>query len=143
MYRESGAPLFREVSGVNVSISHSGVYAIAAVSPHPIGVDIERVRHRDPRMYDYISSEEEQELLDGHEWQTPTAITTLWTIKESVMKAATVGLEWAPRTLLIESIARGDGGVATSVVRDPSGVRWYVITVRDTSNYIISFAEPV
>lgn len=78
-----GKPEFAGESGYWFSISHSGGYALCALSDDgPVGVDIELVRpHRD-RLPQYALSEKELAGFDGS-WEE---FTGLWTLKESFCK---------------------------------------------------------
>ncbi|MDY3364270.1 4'-phosphopantetheinyl transferase superfamily protein [Riemerella anatipestifer] len=83
LYLEDGTP-YLEPSSAFISISHSYPYAVLAISPRRIGVDIEKksdrlVRLKEKILYPseklWVSSEDEESYL-----------TALWTIKESLYK---------------------------------------------------------
>ncbi|MEJ8589981.1 4'-phosphopantetheinyl transferase superfamily protein [Riemerella anatipestifer] len=83
LYLEDGTP-YLEPSSAFISISHSYPYAVLAISPRKIGVDIEKksdklVRLKEKILYPseklWVSSEDEESYL-----------TALWTIKESLYK---------------------------------------------------------
>ena len=78
-----GKPEFAGKDGCWLSLSHSGGYALCALSDEgPVGVDIEVVRpHRD-RLPEYALSENELEGFDGS-WEE---FARIWTLKESWCK---------------------------------------------------------
>ena len=84
-----GKPEFAEKTGCWMSLSHSGGYALCALSDEgPVGVDIETVRpHRD-RLPQYALSESERERFDGS-WED---FARFWTLKESWCKREDVSL---------------------------------------------------
>ncbi|MRM84088.1 4'-phosphopantetheinyl transferase family protein [Riemerella anatipestifer] len=82
-YLEDGTP-YLEPSSAFISISHSYPYAVLAIAPRKIGVDIEKksdklVRLKEKILYPseklWVSSQDEESYL-----------TALWTIKESLYK---------------------------------------------------------
>ena len=78
-----GKPEFAGENGRWLSISHSGGYALCALSDEgPVGVDFEIVRSHRDRLPQYSLSEREQERFDGS-WED---FTRLWTLKESFCK---------------------------------------------------------
>lgn len=78
-----GKPEFSGRPGCWMSLSHSGGFALCALSDDgPVGVDIELVRtHRD-RLPQYALSQAELEHFDGS-WEE---FTQIWTLKESWCK---------------------------------------------------------
>lgn len=78
-----GKPEFAGGTGCWLSLSHSGGYALCALSDDgPVGVDIEVVRpHRD-RLPEYALSPEERARTDGS-WED---FARIWTLKESWCK---------------------------------------------------------
>lgn len=84
-----GKPEFSGVDGCWMSLSHSGGYALCALSDDgPVGVDIEVVRaHRD-RLPQYALSPAELEHFDGS-WRE---FARIWTMKESRCKQEDIPL---------------------------------------------------
>ncbi|MDY3547384.1 4'-phosphopantetheinyl transferase superfamily protein [Riemerella anatipestifer] len=83
LYLEDGTP-YLELSSAFISISHSYPYAVLAIAPRKIGVDIEKksdklVHLKEKILYPseklWVSSQDEESYL-----------TALWTIKESLYK---------------------------------------------------------
>jgi hypothetical protein len=78
-----GKPEFEGVEGRWFSLSHSGGYALCALSEDgPVGVDIEVVRHHREGLPRYAMNEEELSEFDGS-W---AEFARVWTLKESWCK---------------------------------------------------------
>ncbi len=71
------------------SISHTRGLAAAVIAKTPVGIDVERIRERRGDLFDEVGVEEEWQLLGGKTWP---AFFTLWTAKESVVKANSLGI---------------------------------------------------
>lgn len=99
-YGPHGKPAFREL-GVHFSISHSHGLAVCGLSGQPLGVDVERVRRFSPALARRITTPGELTLLDS---QPDSALTQLWTCKESLMKYTGLGLSQNPREIEFASL---------------------------------------
>ena len=78
-----GKPLFERMNCHWFSLSHSGGYALCALSDDgPVGVDIELVHPRREGFPDYVLSEGERDGFDGS-WEE---LARVWTLKESWCK---------------------------------------------------------
>lgn len=82
-----GKPRFPAHPGLHFNLSHSGRYALCALSDAPVGVDIEAVRPRSPRLPERALSGAERRWHEarGGGWAD---FYTLWTRKESWCKYA-------------------------------------------------------
>ena len=77
-------------SGQPFNLSHSGEYAVLAVSDLPVGVDIERCSLRHVRVAESVFTQAELQWMN----EAPEErFTLLWTLKEAVSKALGLGLE--------------------------------------------------
>jgi 4'-phosphopantetheinyl transferase len=103
-------------TGLNVSIAHAGPHAVALAGERPLGVDLEEVRPRDPRLRNRIAHPDDRLPADLSDDE---ALVLLWTVKEAVLKAAGTGLRRPPRSLRVDL----DAGAGS--VEDGSGV-WRV-----------------
>lgn len=85
---ENGKP---ELDFCFFNISHSGKYAVCAVSDRPVGIDIEEMSDFKRRERYMLFSKEESDYVNAV--QTPERFYTLWTMKEAYIKAigATLG----------------------------------------------------
>ena len=80
---DRGKPEFAGRPGVWISLSHSGGYALCALSDDgPVGVDIEVIRPHRENLPQYALSEAERANFDGS-WED---FTRFWVLKESWCK---------------------------------------------------------
>jgi len=122
-----GAP---ETAGRCVSIAHTGrgasVIATAAVSPGPIGVDLERVGPRRADLWRRVLTPAEYDLLDALGGPTDEAQTLLWALKESVLKGQRTGFRAGAQSIRLSPGGRTEAtGGLISAVSDQSG-RWEI-----------------
>ena len=73
---------------VNFSISHSGDYAVCAISGNEIGIDIEKIRAVHPRAHEKFCNESETHYIDSEE----NGFFKIWTLKEAYFKCIGTGL---------------------------------------------------
>lgn len=86
-----GKPVLEGVSTLFFSVSHSGDYAVCAVSGKPVGIDIERPRAYRPKVAQRVCSAEELELLARGD-DPARLFCRLWTLKESYVKLTGTGI---------------------------------------------------
>jgi phosphopantetheinyl transferase len=82
-----------------LSISHSGPYAAAAIAKGEVGLDLERIRPRPESLFRFILHPDEMILRDQVDLPTEHQIVLFWALKESVLKAKRTGLRLSPKTL--------------------------------------------
>lgn len=94
-YGKWGKPHLPAYPDIHFNISHSGTYVICAISPCPVGCDIEKHKNDIPDIAQrFFSAEEYAYIL-----RQPSAdaqkkeFYRLWTLKESFMKATGMGLK--------------------------------------------------
>lgn len=93
VFGEKGKPHIGNLTDVHYNISHSGHYVVCAVAPSEIGIDVERIRKVNLRIAErFFSPSEIQDLLACEEETRMQYFITLWTIKESYLKAVGRGL---------------------------------------------------
>lgn len=80
-----GKPEIAGLDSVRFSLSHSGTWAICAVSEQAIGADIEMAREFSPRLL--------QRYFDAEEQKDPLRV---WVLKESFCKMTGVGIREIP-----------------------------------------------
>lgn len=95
---EDGAVEVPEV-GLHLSIAHGDGQAVAAVSPQPVGVDLEKIRPTRPDLYRFLLGEEEQGLLGHFSLDHDHTQVLLWTLKEAVLKAHRTGFRLSPKKI--------------------------------------------
>ena len=81
LYYTEGKP---QLEGQYISISHSPDFVMIALSPHPIGIDIERCTPRILRLAPRFTPWQAPPAMD--EAAQIQAYTQLWTIKEALYK---------------------------------------------------------
>ncbi|NLO47455.1 MAG: 4'-phosphopantetheinyl transferase superfamily protein [Clostridiales bacterium] len=73
-----------------ISISHSGDYALCALSEKPVGADIEKLKKSDERVIRRVCSDAEIRYIT--EKNTDFRFFQLWTLKEAYAKARGTGV---------------------------------------------------
>ncbi len=91
----SGKPFLDGDVPLFFSLSHSGVWAMCALSSGPVGCDIERTGRYRPGLAERFFTAEEREVLRPDEPGAKERFARLWTRKESLAKAAGCGLSWS------------------------------------------------
>ena len=98
---ENGKPCLKDRPDLHFNLSHSGQWAMCALSDSSVGVDIETVRPRRENLPAYVfkGTEYGRYLALGGDW---SAFYTLWTERESVIKYTGEGLKAYRRAVLPE-----------------------------------------
>jgi len=92
-FGEKGKPFVENLTDIHFNISHSGDYVVCAVSVNEVGIDVERKRKVNLRIAErYFSPAELLDLMKFDEEDRMNYFITLWTIKESYLKAIGEGL---------------------------------------------------
>lgn len=89
---EYGKPYFKDCT-LNFNISHSGKYAVVAVSDNEVGVDIEILQKKQNNIADRFFHKSEIDFLNqfsGEEYDFE--FTKMWTEKEAYIKAVGSGM---------------------------------------------------
>lgn len=94
----AGKPVFRCQPELHFNLSHSGSFALCALSDEPVGVDIEAVRPRREGLARRILSPGEFAWYEGH-GASAEALLTLWTRKEALCKRSGQGLSFPVREI--------------------------------------------
>jgi 4'-phosphopantetheinyl transferase len=93
VFGEKGKPHIGNLADVHFNISHSGQYVVCAVAHSEIGIDVERIRKVNLRIAKrFFSPSEINDLMACDEETRMQYFITLWTIKESYLKAIGRGL---------------------------------------------------
>ena len=89
--KEPGGKPFLSGTPIHFSLSHSGEIAACALCDAPVGIDVETERPlKEPLLRRCFSEEEQRRILSS---EYPAAsFTSLWTQKESYLKATGEGL---------------------------------------------------
>jgi phosphopantetheinyl transferase len=91
-HRPDGRPYLPAQPALHCSISHSHRFGVAAVALTPVGIDIEKILPRDPRLLDYVAERAEVAALRHLVGNATELLTLIWTLKEATAKASGVGL---------------------------------------------------
>ena len=94
---EHGKPYVNK-EDVNFSISHSGNKAAVFTASRPCGVDIEKIRPVNRSVISRVCTEREIEFIGD----SPRRFITLWTLKESYVKAVGRGLGFGLKNIEFE-----------------------------------------
>ncbi len=92
--------------GVFWNLSHSGEYALLAVSDADVGADLERLRPAPMRTAGRVFAPEELDWLAAGE-DGDARFFTLWTMKEALLKASGRGLTLPLREVNVLPLLRG------------------------------------
>ncbi|UHA76229.1 4'-phosphopantetheinyl transferase superfamily protein [Paenibacillus sp. 481] len=88
-----GKPILRDVEHVHFNVSHSGDWVVAAVNHLPVGIDVEHIQHIDLGIAErFFSPAESVDLFRQPIKQRQTYFYSIWTLKESYIKAVGMGL---------------------------------------------------
>ncbi|WP_019637474.1 4'-phosphopantetheinyl transferase superfamily protein [Paenibacillus fonticola] len=88
-----GKPSLREDYKLHFNNSHSGKWVVCAIDDAPVGIDVEEIKEMDLIIAERFFSK--QECLDLYSRQGEAKLSfffDLWTLKESYIKAAGMGL---------------------------------------------------
>ena len=100
---DGGKPYLVSEPGIHFSLSHSGDWAVCALSDHPVGVDIERC---EPGRRDIASRFFHREEVRYLNTVLPSArddaFYKLWTLKESFVKSTGRGLDLPLRSFWVD-----------------------------------------
>lgn len=89
-----GKPYFANAPGIFFNVSHSGSMAAAAFSEKEIGCDIEKIACHDISIAERFFTRKEVAFIvsAGDDAQLQARFVRIWTLKESIIKAAGLGL---------------------------------------------------
>ena len=92
-YNEYGKPFWP--NGPYFSISHYKHGIAVAIDEHPIGIDIEAIRHADDDLLARTMNKFEQSKIKNQKSkiESDREFTRLWTLKEAIVKAQGVGIQ--------------------------------------------------
>lgn len=107
-YTTSGQPVF-DLPQLFVSLSHSGSFAVCALSDKPVGIDVEQRRAIDERLLKKIQ----------HPKDEADDFFRLWTAKEAFFKQQGTGITRSMKTLRVDK---------TSVEDHENGIRLFLYT---------------
>lgn len=101
-YGEHGKPIIVGHEEIHFNLSHCREAVVCALSDHPVGIDVEAVRHYKESLARYTMNEEElRQILTAE--RPDVAFTRLWTMKEAVLKRTGEGLRNDLKNVLVNA----------------------------------------
>lgn len=132
-YGCNGKPFLRGRSDLFFNLSHAGSVAVCAFSDRPVGVDVEEQRQFEEALIRRVFGEAEILQCEGSPAGANAFFTSLWTIKESLMKQLGTGMALAPDAIRIHLnapvTAAADGFRCESLRFTPYALTGYALTV--------------
>lgn len=123
---------------LHFSVSHSGAMVLVAISPRPIGVDLEgprQLRHALEVAARTFARSELELLARAPAGTRPRRFLEIWTAKEAVVKASGAGL---PGLAGVEVTPGPDGALAEAGTEDG---RWAVRVFEPAPGYVAAAAS--
>ncbi len=140
---EKGKPHPDGYNGIHFNISHSGEWVTVAISDKAVGVDIEKIRKVPEGVAYRFFSEPEKQWLDtaGNDSEKAHIFFTLWTLKESFLKALGKGLTKSLNSFTIYRDADGEYRLAD----DPEALGFHLFAFSFEEGYKLAVctASPV
>ncbi|MBQ9166639.1 MAG: 4'-phosphopantetheinyl transferase superfamily protein [Oscillospiraceae bacterium] len=124
---ENGKPRLTGAPDFHFNLSHSGYWAVCAVSDAPVGVDIQEVRSVNPNLSRKFSAAEQQELMTLPDHKRADRFFQLWVLKEAYAKCTGLGLLCPFRSF--EGVAPGPG-YSSTLVDFPVGHHYLAVCVQ-------------
>lgn len=101
-FREHGKPFLRDRPELFFNLSHSGGYALCALSDREVGADVERIRPVRDSLIRRVCTDPELALLPQDPEARRSRFFQLWTAKESFLKLSGDGLSLDPKSVEIQ-----------------------------------------
>jgi 4'-phosphopantetheinyl transferase len=106
---ERHKPYLEHAADLHFNLSHSGDWVACAIDRLPVGVDVERIRERDIEdLRDVFSREERLRIGELGRADCWPYFYSLWTLKESYVKALGKGLLIPPGSLSVKFCDDGE-----------------------------------
>jgi 4'-phosphopantetheinyl transferase len=119
---EYGKPFLQNNRNFFYNISHSGEWVVCAFANSAVGIDVEKMASVDLHLAQRILTPAEYEaFLTKSSSEQQLYFYSLWTLKESFIKAVGKGL-----SIPLDSFAiRGDPGAYFTIYPEPGGDRYF------------------
>jgi len=114
---------------IQFNLSHSGAWVVCALHDRLVGIDVEEPRPMtNPPAAQFMSAPELARYHALAPGERPAGFFRLWTLKESVLKAAGTGFAFDPRQM---TLSTSDARIDLEGAPDAGpGLRWSVHVVR-------------
>ena len=128
---DKGKPAHDGFRGIHFNITHSGEWVAVALSSKCVGVDVERIRKIPEGLAKRFFSEAENQWLDSakNEAEQKDIFFTLWTLKESFLKAIGSGLTKSLSSFTI--LQKGNNHFELRQNEETEGFKLYNFDFRD------------
>lgn len=128
------------LQNVQASISHSGDFGITLAFPeeHPMAVDLESVKEKNPEAMKSQMTLSEQQLLEQLPLPAPVGYTLLWTMKEGLSKALRTGMTMDFNLLEINAL-QAEGEIYRGTFRN--SIQYQALSFPG-KNYVVSVILP-
>lgn len=135
-----GKPYFVARPEVHFNLSHSGVWILCALHGAPVGVDVEAASPERAQTLGFMSPQEMVQFEQLVPEAKAAHVFRLWTLKESLLKAAGTGLGHDPRTVTLEA----SGILVEGAPEAPPGTHWVLdpLPTPPGAAAALCFAEP-
>lgn len=140
-YGENGKPYFEDRPDICFNISHSGEYALVAISDNPVGCDIEKVDEINLNIAKRFYTDGEYHEIIADEKNAKDLFFRYWTVKESFMKLTGLGMKLpldAFSTDLNRGIIVGGAPIAGKYYFKEFTIDGYKIAVASTADTSIA-----
>jgi len=125
-------------AAMKVSISHSGGHAVAAVAERVVGIDLERIAPRHPRLPGFLLHPDEYPVFEALPLDRARALMLYWTLKEATLKALRTGFRRSPKEIRLSVDLAAETGLAHIVEEAPMHLRF---TERGSYYLAVAFAQ--
>jgi 4'-phosphopantetheinyl transferase len=130
VYNGCGKPLLKEGS-IHFNISHSGDWVVMVISENEVGIDVEQIKKAEIQVGKQCFQPEEYAYMK--EKESNSRFYTLWTTKESVMKATGKGLSLPPESFSVYPVEK------SYVIIDHK--KWYIRRYAIEPDYVVAVAS--
>ncbi|MCR5557630.1 MAG: 4'-phosphopantetheinyl transferase superfamily protein [Butyrivibrio sp.] len=110
---ENKKPYIIGADGLYFNLSHSGGMAVCAFSDSEVGIDIEKNKEFKDSLVDYVFDDREKEFvsrLSDDDNKRNALFTSIWTMKESIMKFTGKGISMVPKSIFVDLSAADNMG---------------------------------
>jgi 4'-phosphopantetheinyl transferase len=119
-----GKPSLDHQTDFHFNLSHSGDWIACAVDRFPIGIDVEKIAPIDLDIArNFFFHQEYDDLMSRADAEKLSYFFTLWTLKESYIKAEGMGLSLPLDSFSISALDREN--IALKVKEQPEGRRFF------------------
>lgn len=138
-YEKMNQNLGKNISKLYFNLSHSGRYAVCAVSDYPIGIDLEKKVDKNHTIARRFFHENEVRVLEQINGENIANRTFLeyWTMKEACVKQVGKGLQIPLDSFWIQTFANGMH-VTDLVINEKTKRLWFASAYLKNTQYMLS-----